>query len=163
MLQNLIAVSNAIKIGHNASRCSHDMCDRAWLMERYIIFSMICWWTLLCSGDLTAYNTHDVAGNPSKANCGTVLNKVAGSCPKASLFHFQTGFIDWPYIIIGWRSEIHRERSIHFHHWPRREKDVLYIIHHLYQDKMTRALSLYLHNVKWLYMSERPIRAWPFE
>jgi len=45
MLQNLIAVSNAIKIGHNASRCSHDMCDRAWLMECYIIFSMICWCT----------------------------------------------------------------------------------------------------------------------
>ena len=44
MIQNLIAVSNAIKIGHNASRSSHDMCDRAWVMERYIIFSMICWW-----------------------------------------------------------------------------------------------------------------------
>ena len=41
MLQSLIAVSNVIKIGHNASWCSHNMCDRAWLMEHYIIFSMI--------------------------------------------------------------------------------------------------------------------------
>ena len=42
---------------------------------------------LLCSGQLAAYNTHDASGNPSKVNCGKVLNKVSKTCPKACLFH----------------------------------------------------------------------------
>ncbi|KIM42666.1 hypothetical protein M413DRAFT_26686 [Hebeloma cylindrosporum] len=37
--------------------------------------------------ELTAYNTHDVVGTPSKVNCGKVLNKVSETCPQASLFH----------------------------------------------------------------------------
>ena len=50
---------------------------------------------LLCSGELTAYNTHDAAENPSKVNCGKVLTKVSQSCLQASPFHAWTGFIDW--------------------------------------------------------------------
>jgi len=49
---------------------------------------------LLCSGVLSASNTEDLAGKPSKANCEKVLNKVTETCPKASRFHFQTGFVD---------------------------------------------------------------------
>jgi len=49
---------------------------------------------ILCSGELTAYNTYNATGNPSEANCGTVLNEVSKRCPKASPFHVWTGFVD---------------------------------------------------------------------